>query len=70
MRRWQALADLANPRASRQGGTPKVKFTPVVGAHAELVSLAAAEQECCAFVSWTVTDHDDGPALTVLPVTR
>ncbi|MEO8829166.1 hypothetical protein [Lapillicoccus sp.] len=65
MRRWQALADLAKPRASRDGGTLEVRFAPVSGARAELVSLAAAGQECCGFVTWTVNDHPDGPVLLV-----
>lgn len=65
MRRWQALADLASPRASRVGGRLEVRFAPEVGAHEELAALAAAEQECCAFVTWAVTDHDDGLVLHV-----
>lgn len=65
MRRWQALADRAHPRTTRDAGTLEVRFEPVLGALAELVSLAAAEQECCGFVTWTVYDHANGPVLLV-----
>lgn len=33
---------------------------------AELASLAAAEQTCCSFVTWTVTEDRGSPVLRVL----
>ena len=35
------------------------------GAAEELAELAAAEQECCSFVTWSVTVEDGAPTLHV-----
>lgn len=66
MRRWQALAAAAHPTASRDGRTLEVHFEPGEGIYAELVALATAEQDCCSFVTWTVTDEGGHPVLRVL----
>ena len=66
MRRWRALVDTAHPIASREGRTLELRFDLGAGVHAELVDLAAAEQECCPFVVWTVTEVDGHPALRVV----
>lgn len=66
MRRWQALASAARPTASRDGRALEVHFERGPGVHAELVSLASAEQECCSFVTWTVTEDDGHCVLHVL----
>ncbi|MGH3523145.1 MAG: hypothetical protein ACRDU4_10030 [Mycobacterium sp.] len=66
MRRWRVLADAANPIASRDGRVLEVRFEPGVGVLDELVSLAAAEQECCSFLTWTVAVSNGRPTLRVL----
>lgn len=66
MRRWQELADANNPIASRDRGTLEVRFEPGVGVLDELASLAAAEQQCCSFVTWAVTEDNGRPLLRVL----
>ena len=66
MRRWRALVDAAHPIASREGRTLELRFKLGAGVHAELVDLAAAEQECCPFVVWTMTEVDGHPALQVV----
>lgn len=66
MARWQALGAAANPSASRTGRSLEVHFESGPGVHAELVALATAEQECCSFVTWTVSEDDGHPVLRVL----
>jgi hypothetical protein len=56
--RWQDLATAANPSASRDGRTLEVHFEAGPGVRAELAALAAAEQDCCSFVTWTVSEDD------------
>lgn len=65
MRRWQNLADRAQTSASRTGGVLNVTYHPGPGVEEELTALAAAEQECCSFVTWVVTQEGDGPVLCV-----
>jgi hypothetical protein len=65
MRRWQALSEMGRPAVTRIGPTLEVRYRPVAGVHAELVALAAAEQECCSFVAWTVADDRGQPVLRV-----
>lgn len=66
MRRWQALAAAAHPTASREGRALEVHFEQGPGFHAELEELASAEQQCCSFVTWTVTEDHGHPVLRVL----
>ncbi len=66
MRRWQQLLAATNPIASRDGRTLEVRFEPGVGVLDELSLLAAAEQQCCSFVTWTVREDDGSPLLRVL----
>ncbi len=66
MGRWRALVGTADPIASRHGRLLEVRFQPGPGVVDELVALAAAEQECCSFVTWTVDEDADNPMLHVL----
>jgi hypothetical protein len=66
MRRWQVLAAAAHPTAAREGRTLEVHFEHGPGVHVELVTLASAEQECCSFVTWAVTEDNGHPVLRVL----
>ncbi|MGH3438645.1 MAG: hypothetical protein ACRDRN_19515 [Sciscionella sp.] len=61
--RWQPLADRAKPVARRNGHVLKVRFQDGAGVQEELKLLAAAEQECCSFVTWAVAT--DEPILHV-----
>ena len=65
MRRWQRLADLAQTGASRTGGILKVNYRLGQRVKEELTALAAAEQECCSFVTWTVMQEGDSLVLRV-----
>jgi hypothetical protein len=63
LQRWRELAARGRPVARRDRHQLEVRFKP--GVSAELRALAAAEQRCCAFLTWTVTDTDGGPVLHV-----
>lgn len=65
LRRWQQLADTANPIALRDGPNLEVRYEPAPGVQEELEALAAAEAECCSFVSWSVTQDGAAPVLLV-----
>lgn len=64
--RWRVLVDAASPIAWRDGRMLEVRFEPGEGVLDELASLAAVEQECCSFVTWTVTEDLGSPLLRVL----
>ena len=65
LRRWRELADTANPVALRDGPRLEVRYEPGPRVRAELEALAAAEAECCSFVSWRVTQDGVVPVLVV-----
>lgn len=54
LRRWQLLAEKSPPRAQRSGNTLEVRWQLQAGVKDELEALAAAERQCCSFVSWCV----------------
>jgi hypothetical protein len=64
--RWRQLAETAGPVARRRGAVLEVHYSPGPGVAPELRALAAAEQECCSFVTWTVGDDDGCPVLRVV----
>ncbi len=65
MRRWQQLVQHAKPTTRRIGHQLEVQFRPGSGVRDELEALAAAEQQCCAFVAWTVAVDTGQPVLHV-----
>jgi len=65
MRRWQALAEKAPPRARRTDNRLDVRWHLDEDGAIELDLLAAAERECCSFLSWTVTRAGADSILTV-----
>jgi len=65
LRRWQRLNESATPSARIVAGTLQVRYQPGPGVQEELTDLAAAEQICCSFVSWSVTSSDGQPVLQV-----
>ena len=65
MRRWSALSSLGRPAVRRAGHVLEVGYALDAAGLAELDALAAAERECCAFVSWTVTRDGERTVLRV-----
>ena len=63
--RWQRLHEIAAPVARLDGGRLEVRYQPGQGVCEELASLAAAEQTCCSFVTWTASVIDGCPVLQV-----
>jgi len=66
MLRWQQLREDAAPVARLDGGRLEVRYQSGPGVQAELSDLAAAEQTCCSFVTWSVSEVEDQPVLHVL----
>jgi hypothetical protein len=58
LRRWQILAEKSPPRAQRSGNMLEVRWQLQAGVKDELEALAAAERQCCSFVSWGVTQRE------------
>ena len=65
MRRWQALAENARPRARLNNNRLDVRWHLDADGAIELDLLAAAERECCSFLSWSVTRTGTESMLTV-----
>lgn len=65
LRRRQRLNESETPSARVAAGTLQVRYQPGPGVQDELADLAAAEQTCCSFVSWSVTSSDGQPVLQV-----
>ncbi len=65
MRRWQQLSERSAPSIRRIGYQLEVRFEPGPGVREELEALAAAEQQCCAFVAWTVAPDSYHPVLHI-----
>ena len=65
MRRWQALAEKAPPHAQRTDNRLDVRWHLDADGAIELDLLAAAERECCSFLSWTVTRAGTDSVLTI-----
>jgi hypothetical protein len=64
-RRWRQLAAEALPVLRRTEGRLEVRYQPGPGVLDELRALAAAESECCSFVTWTVIEQACEPTLVV-----
>jgi hypothetical protein len=65
LRRWQALAEQSAPRARREGNRLEVRWRVDADGAGELEALVAAERECCAFVTWSVSRQDPDSILEV-----
>jgi len=65
LRRWQRLNESATSSARVVAGTLQVRYQPGPGVQEELTDLAAAEQTCCSFVSWSAINSDGQPVLLV-----
>jgi arsenate reductase (thioredoxin) len=61
---WSALLELVRARTTAADGALRVEFDDQVDA-GELARLAAAEQQCCTFLSFAITIDDRGTALEV-----
>lgn len=64
--RWQRLHAAAAPVAHLDGGRLEVRYQPGLGVGAELAELAAAEQSCCSFATWSVSEVEGHPVLQVV----
>lgn len=64
--RWQRLHEAADPVARLEAGRLEVRYQPGAGVLAELADLAAAEQGCCSFGTWSVTEMEGQPVLHVV----
>ena len=69
MLRWRELHEAANPVARVDAGRLEVRYQPGPGVCAELADLAAAEQNCCSFVTWSVSQVEGQPVLHVVSPT-
>ena len=67
--RWQRLHEAAGPVAHLDGGVLEVRYEPGPGVKAELAELAAAEQTCCSFATWSVSEVEGHPVLHVMSPT-
>ena len=65
LRRWEALQRSAPPVSSVRDGVLEVRYPGAPGVLEELRALAAAEQDCCAFVDWSVARVGEEAVLTV-----
>ena len=62
LREWHALLAAADSRQDLPSGV-RFRFHPRLARHVR--SLAAAEEECCSFLRFEVTDVADGVVMTV-----
>jgi len=65
LRRWQALAERGRPVAQLNQHLLEVRYRLEPDVRSELQELAAAERECCSFVTWTVSQDQDHVILCV-----
>lgn len=65
MRRWQQLTATAGATARRAGHRLEVSYRAGPGVRPELEALAAAEAQCCSFVTWAVRAQRDRVFLQV-----
>jgi hypothetical protein len=68
MRRWEALSAAGHPSARRSGHLLEVRYDSEFGVLEELEALAA-EQRCCSFVSWEVS-QDEGQSVLCVKADR
>ena len=69
MLHWREIHEAANPVASVDAGRLEVRYQPGPGVRVELADLAAAEQNCCSFVTWSVSQVEGQPVLHVVSPT-
>jgi hypothetical protein len=65
LRRWEALSAAGHPSARRRGHLLEIRYARELGVREELEALAAAEQRCCSFVTWEVSQDEDQIVLRV-----
>jgi len=67
--RWRALHESAAPVTRLLDGQLEVRYRSAPGVQEELKDLAAAEQVCCSFVAWVVSNDSGQPVLRVISPT-
>jgi hypothetical protein len=68
--RWQVLGRLAGAEVARTTRGLRVSFAAGPAAGAELAELAALERDCCAFATWSVSEHGERLVLEVSAITE
>lgn len=63
--RWQALTERSAPRTRRNGHRLEIRWRVDADDASELEALVAAERECCAFVTWSVSRENPDSILEV-----
>ncbi|MFL5910712.1 MAG: hypothetical protein ACJ768_09130 [Gaiellaceae bacterium] len=63
--RWHSLAGRAILERLDTADGVRISFRPDAGVHEELHALAAIENDCCAWASWTVEKRDGAIVLEV-----
>ena len=64
--RWKALQESAAPAIRLLNGQLEVRYRSAPGVQEELQDLADAEQVCCSFVAWVVSNDHGQPVLRVI----
>lgn len=65
--RWRELHESTAPVTRLTDGQLEVRYRSAPGVQEELQDLAAAEQVCCPFVAWVVSNDHGQPVLRVIP---
>jgi hypothetical protein len=66
MRRWRELHQTARPASRREGSVLEIRYPASDGVRSELERLAAAESECCCFVTWAVVSEPPDVVLRII----
>lgn len=65
LERWRALHHATAPVTSLREGVLEVRYPDTAGVLDEVRALASAEQTCCGFVTWHVSQAGRDVVLTV-----
>jgi hypothetical protein len=65
LRRWRAFAERSRPRSQRLAHRLEIRWRVDADGASELGALVAAERECCAFVTWSVSREDPDAILEI-----
>jgi hypothetical protein len=65
MQEWRQLLATSRVGRERGDGYLAVRFRAGGDVGRRLERLVEAERECCSFVEWSITNHDDDVVLTI-----
>jgi hypothetical protein len=63
--RWRALNSSSQPAVSQTDHGLRLSYPARPAVTAELTALAALEHTCCAFASWSISQHDGRVILAI-----